>query len=86
MKKIPWGIIAGICFIVAFYLTVGIIAADLIISAIAAQTNNVTTIFDSWWQILLFVVDVIAAIGLLGAFVMWLLQKNKCNKKEVTQQ
>ena len=73
MKKTPWGIIAGICFIALFYVTAGIVAAYIILNAIAAATNHSIGLFENWWQTLLFVFDLILAIGFVGSLVMYIL-------------
>ena len=40
MKKLPWGLIAGICGVIAFYTIAGTIAADYVLSAIAGATSD----------------------------------------------
>lgn len=77
MKKIPWGIVVGICAIAVFYLTVGMIVAFVILGAVAGQTNTDATLFDNWWQTLIFVLDIIAIFGLGGSLTMFILGKVK---------
>lgn len=81
MKKIPWGLAAGICAIVVFYLTAGVIVAFMILNSVAAQTNNAATLFDTWWQTLIFVLDIVAAAALAGSVAMFVLGKVKGDKK-----
>ena len=58
-KKLPWGTIAAIGTILVLLLTGGIIGCWYVLNAIAAQTHNSVTIFDTWWQILMFVADLV---------------------------
>lgn len=51
-----------------FYLTIGFIAAYIILNAIANQTHNQSSIFENWWQTLIFVLDIIC-IFLLGVSI-----------------
>lgn len=81
MKKLPWGIIAGICAMVVFFATVGTIAAFIILNSIAGQTHTEASLFGEWYQIVLFAVDILAALGLAGSFAMFVLrQKENLNK------
>ena len=73
MKKIHWGIFIGVFAIITFYATFAIIFAYLLLNAIEAETSGYATLFDNWWQTLLFVVDVISVIGLLASITMKIL-------------
>lgn len=73
-RKLPWGVFAGYFFILALFVTVGIVAAYYILGAISGMTLVETTIFDSWWQILLFVVDVVCVCGFGGSLAMFILK------------
>ncbi len=81
MKKVPWGFLGGVCLILAFYLTVGIVVAFLILNAIAAQTSYSATLFDTGWQILMFVLDVISVIGIIGCFSMYAIREKGGKRK-----
>ena len=70
-KRIPWGIFAGIFAMVVFFATVIIIIAFVALNYEAYQTGNSITIFENWYQVVLFVVDVIAVLGLVGSLVMY---------------
>lgn len=72
VKKTPWGILGGSCAIATFFLTIAIVLIYVIFSGIAAQTNETTTIFETWWQTLLFVLDVVAVCGFAFAMFMWI--------------
>ena len=69
-RKVPWGVLGGICLIVIFYVTAGIIAAYIITNAVAGATNRSVGLFGSWWQTLLFILDIVLALVCAGSFVM----------------
>lgn len=87
MKRLPWGIFAGICAIVVFFTTVGTVAAFIVLNGVAAQTNEAATLFDEWWQTALFVADIVFAVGFVASLVMYILriksQKEEANEKTV---
>ena len=70
LGKVPWGVIGGICIIAVFYITAGIIAAYIITNAVAGATNRSVGLFGSWWQTLLFILDIVLALACAGSFVM----------------
>ncbi len=72
MKKMPWGIAAGILAMIVFWLTLAVVAAFMILNQIAMQTHVTTTIFGTWWQTLLFVADIVAAAGALFCLAMYI--------------
>ncbi len=75
MKKLPWGIIAGICAIIAFFAIAGTVAAFIILNSIAGQTHTEASLFGEWYQILLFAIDIIALLGLVGSVIMYVLRR-----------
>ena len=83
MKKLPWGLIAGICGVIAFYT----IAGDYVLSAIAGATSDGASIFGTWYQRLLFACDIVFGLAFLGALVLWIVKlvtgsKDKGEKTE----
>lgn len=84
MKKVPWGIIAGICAIVAFFAVVGTIAAFMVLNSIAGATHTSATLFDEWYQTVLFILSIISVLGLIASTVMWFLRKR--GKREVNNE
>ena len=78
MKKKPWGIFSGICAMLVFYLTLAFVAIYIVFGAIAAQTHSAFSMFQNWYQILIFIFDLIA----LGGFVYFLTMYIKTRKKE----
>jgi len=75
MKKWPWGIFAGVSAMFVFFLTVGFILAYVVLGGIARQTNSDFSMFQNWWQILIFVFDLIFFISLVGSTVMFILRE-----------
>ena len=82
VKKMPLGIISGASGIVAFFSIIGIIIAYVISSGIAAQTNKTVTIFETWWQTLLFIVALISIVIAIGTLVLYCLKNSSESKKE----
>ena len=64
-KKIHWGVLAWVCAEIAFFLTLGIVAAFLVLDGIAGATSGGVTLFTNWWQTVLFVADVLTVAGLV---------------------
>ncbi len=81
-KKIPFGIISGAFGMVVFFATVGLALAYVVNYGIAAATSKTVTFLDSWWQVLLFIVDIISVIIALSSLVMYILKKVYVNKAE----
>lgn len=80
-KKIPWGVFAGLCGIFAFYLTAIVVVCFVIFKEVAANTGQVATLFDSWWQTLLFILDIVMLVGFV-AFITLFIIKKKGEKNE----
>lgn len=75
LKKFPWGIIAGVLGILCFYLTAAVIGVNFVFTQVNGQTGQVATIFDTWWQTLIFILDVVFAIGFIGSICLFVLKK-----------
>lgn len=78
MKKIPWGIIAGVCLVLVIYLTAGIIVGWVILDRIEAETTGNASLFQEGWQIALFVADVVVAAVMAGSLAMFIRNKIVC--------
>lgn len=76
-KKRHWGFFAGLCGIFAFYLTVAFVALGLILGRIEAETNGQVNLFGTWWQILIFVVDLLCLLGMAAFIVLSVLSKKR---------
>ena len=85
LKKMRWGIVAGVAAIIVVFATVAFIALGIILGGVAAQTNEVAGMFDEWYQVLLFVVDVVCGVIMIGSIVLFVLKKlGKFDGKKVT--
>lgn len=76
MKKIPFGILAGVCAIIIFYTSAAFIGVFYVLNGVAQQTGETVSPFASWWQILIFVIDVIAVLG-FGTSLFFYVKKKK---------
>lgn len=74
-KKIPWGIIAGACGILCFYLTAAVIGVNFVFTQVNGQTGQIATIFDTWWQTLIFIFDVLFGIVFVGSIASFIVKK-----------
>lgn len=81
MLKKLLNFLIGLFSVFIFYDTAGIIAGYIISDAIANQTHNSATLFDSWWQILIFVLDFVFAIC-LALCVYFRIREGKKEKYE----
>ncbi len=63
------------------YLTVGVIVSYVILEQIAQAINAHATLFGEWYQTLMFILDIVCFIGLVGSVVMFVKTKEKQPKK-----
>ena len=84
MKKIRWRIIGGACAILVFYLTIAFVASWMILDRIAAQTSHSASPFGTWWQILIFVIDIAAALGVAACYTLMIvnIKRGKANERQ----
>ena len=73
-KNIRWGIIGGACVILVFYLTVAFIAAWMILDKIAAQTSHSASALGTWWQVTIFVLDIVFALGAVACYALMIVK------------
>lgn len=83
VTKAPWGTIAGVFAIFCFYLSIAVFGVYFVFVQVNGQTGQEATIFDSWWQIAMFVADVVSAV--LFIFFLFLFIKKKANNKKVSK-
>ena len=86
MKKKNYKTLAGALAIVVFYLTAAIVFAYVILEAMARATNTHATLFDNWWQTLLFVADILFVGGAVACFVMHFRTKKAANVQITEEQ
>ena len=82
MKKLPWGIIMGVCAVFVFFLTVGTIAVYMLLNGVAAQTNDTASFFGEWYQVLMFVFDIVFALGFACSLTMFILREKADRAEE----
>ena len=87
LKKLPMGIIAGISAIICFYLTVAFIAIYIVLNGVEAQTGGSITIFEHWYQILIFIFDVLSLGTLITSLIFYFKNKKvkETNKKPLAK-
>lgn len=59
------------------YLTVGVIVSYVILEQIAQAINAHATLFGEWYQTLMFILDIVCFIGLVGSIVMFIITKER---------
>ncbi len=74
VRKIPWGIIAGAAGMIVLFATVAFVLIYVVLSGVAAQTAEAVTVFENWYQTLIFVVDIIAFVVFAGSLTMWIMR------------
>jgi hypothetical protein len=82
VKKIPWGVIAGSCGIFIFYDSLAITILYIVFKQIMAQTTQEATLFDTWYQTLMFILDIIVVLVLVVSLIFYFLKKEKKNNKK----
>lgn len=74
-RRVPFGILAGAFGMVVFFATVGLVVAYAVLSGIEGEMMRTVSFFENWWQVLLFVVDVIAAVAAIASLAMFIVKK-----------
>lgn len=82
IRKIPWGILAGSFAILLFFCLVGTIAAFIVLDMMAGETSMHATLFDEWYQVVLFIGVVIGGAGFIGSTAMFIVRKVKLRAPE----
>lgn len=65
LSKVPYSVLIGAAAIVVFYATLALVLTWAISDGIAAATGGSASIFDTWWQTLIFVADIVAGVVLV---------------------
>ena len=77
LKKMPWGIVAGVAAIIVVFATVAFIALGIILGGVAGQSSEVAGMFD---------VDIVCGVIMIGSIVLFVLKKlGKFDGKKVTE-
>lgn len=80
--KFPWGILAGICAVIVFYTIVGTVAAYLVLSVIGGATTEGAGLFDTWYQVLLFVGDIVFGAGFVLFTALYIARRAGSKREE----
>ncbi len=80
MKKekaldLPWGIMSGVSAMIVFFGVIAFILIYVISSGIAQQTSETVSAFETWYQTLIFVVVIIAAVAAVASLVMYVIRE-----------
>lgn len=79
-NRVPWGIVAGAAGILCFYCALGVFGAQFVFAQVNGQTGQAATIFDTPWQIALFVFAILTFVVFAGALTLFIMKKVK-NKR-----
>ena len=82
LKKIPWGIVAGLCGIIVFYTITATVVSYTVLSIIAGATTDGAGLFGTWYQTLLFVADIVFGLGLICSAGMYSVEKIKARREK----
>lgn len=72
----------GVCAMFVFFLTIGTIAVYMLLNGVAAQTNDTASFFGEWYQVLMFVFDIVFALGFAGSLTMFILREKADRAEE----
>ena len=75
LEKIPCGVVAGACGILCFYFFAAVFGIQYVFAQVNGQTGQVATIFDTWWQTLIFVCAVVTAVLFAVALALFIYKK-----------
>ena len=83
LKKVPWGSLIAIFAFLAIILLAAVVGIWFVLDSIAQQTHNNATLFDNWWQVLMFIVDILSFVGLgISIFYFVVFKEEKRIEKE----
>lgn len=77
MKKIPWMSLGFLSATYTFFLTIAIVVIYFVLQGIAGATSGSISIFQEWYQILLFILDVIFCALSILCFVMYFIKRKE---------
>lgn len=71
----PWGILCGVCAIIVFFGTIAFVIVYVISNGIAQQTSETVSAFSSWYQVVIFIVDILSAVTSIVSLVMYIVRE-----------
>ena len=83
LGRFPWGILAGVCGVLVFYTIVGTVASYIVLSIIAGATTEGAGLFDTWYQQVLFIGDILFGAGFIASVVLYII--GKAGKRKIAE-
>lgn len=78
--KVPWGIIAAVCLMFCSFATVAVVALYAVDNALTIEGSEAVGLFDTWYQTLLFVADILALCAAVAAIVFYALRQRSSHR------
>ena len=78
--KVPWGIIAAVCLMFCSFATVAVVVFYSVDNALTIEGSEAVGLFDTWYQTLLFVADILALCAAVAAIVFYALRQRSSHR------
>ena len=78
----PWGIIAGLFGIFAFWVTAAVVILQIVFTFERGQTGNTASLFGTGVQTALFVIDLILLLLFIASLAIFITVKVRGGKHE----
>ena len=76
MKKIPWGIIAGVFAIICSFALLAVVAVFVISSIMYIESGGDDGLRDSWWSAPARIAAAVSGIGCAVSLVLYRIKEN----------
>lgn len=86
ITKLPWEILSASFSIFIFYDTIAVVALFIIFQAIMSQTTQNASLFGTWYQGLLFILDILVIILFLISISLYVYKKILLKKEKSLKQ
>lgn len=83
LYKLPWGAFAGILAMIISFMTIAVVALYIVADVLAIEGAETATLFDTWYQTVLFISDVICIVGFVVCLVFSVMKRK--NAKSDTE-
>ncbi len=81
MKRVPWGIFAGVFAMFVSVFTIAIIAVTIISRMMIASVGGDDGLLSNWWVYLLYVLDAVTVVGFVVSLFFYF-KRNGMEKRE----
>ena len=78
--KVPWGIIAAVCLMFCSFATGAVVVFYSVDNALTIEGSEAVGLFDTWYQTLLFVADILALCAAVAAIVFYALRQRSSHR------